>query len=81
MKFGDTFMQYLQGDQTGNLVKCAHVEYKRLNEVLKNCRSQGSASASCKNEQQKDEGNNELSSGLSQFCHCESCPCKFSFFL
>eukprot|EP00258_Populus_trichocarpa_P005963 XP_002309274.3 probable E3 ubiquitin-protein ligase BAH1-like [Populus trichocarpa] len=81
MKFGDTFMQYLQGDQTGNLVKCAHVEYKRLNEVLKNCRSQGSASASCKNEQQKDEGNNELSSGLSQFCHCESCPlCDQIFF-
>ncbi|KAJ6995429.1 hypothetical protein NC653_018023 [Populus alba x Populus x berolinensis] len=81
MKFGDTFMQYLQGDQTGNLVKCAHVEYKILKKVLKNCRSQGSSSASCKNEQQKDEGNNELSSGLSQFCHCESCPlCDQIFF-
>ena len=79
MKFGETFMEYLQGDETGILVKCAHVEYKRLKKVLKNCRSQGPASAFCKNEQQKDEGNYELSPALSQFCQYESCPCKFSF--
>lgn len=39
MKFGDTFMEYLHGDQEWFLDKCSHVEYKRLKKVLKSCRT------------------------------------------
>lgn len=39
MKFGDTFKDYLQGDQEWFLQKCAHFEYKRLKKVLKRCRA------------------------------------------
>ncbi|XP_059463368.1 probable E3 ubiquitin-protein ligase BAH1-like isoform X1 [Corylus avellana] len=39
MKFGESFAEYLHGDQERFLEKCSHVEYKRLKKVLKNCRS------------------------------------------
>lgn len=39
MKFGETFTEYLHGDQEWFLEKCSHVEYKRLKKVLKSCRS------------------------------------------
>ncbi|KAJ6756198.1 E3 UBIQUITIN-PROTEIN LIGASE BAH1, partial [Salix purpurea] len=73
MKFGETFMEYLHGEQEGCLDKCAHVEYKRLKKVLKKCRSQGSSSTSCNDEQQQ-EMDSEQNHSLSQFCHCQSCP-------
>lgn len=38
MKFGETFSEFLHGDQERLLVKCSHVEYKRLKKVLKSCR-------------------------------------------
>ncbi|KAB5519585.1 hypothetical protein DKX38_023904 [Salix brachista] len=80
MKFGETFMEYLHGEQEGCLDKCAHVEYKRLKKVLKKCRSQGSSSTSCNDEQQQ-EMDSEQNHSLSQFCHCQSCPlCDQMFF-
>jgi E3 ubiquitin-protein ligase BAH len=39
MKFGESFTEYLHGDQERFLEKCSHVEYKRLKKVLKSCRS------------------------------------------
>ncbi|XP_011042524.1 PREDICTED: probable E3 ubiquitin-protein ligase BAH1-like [Populus euphratica] len=80
MKFGETFMEYLHGEQEGCLDKCAHVEYKRLKKVLKKCRSQGPPSTSCNDEQQQ-ERDSEQNHSLSQVCHCKSCPlCDQMFF-
>lgn len=78
MKFGETFTEFLHGDQERFLVKCSHVEYKRLKKVLKICRS-------CRN--QTDDGSNgeelggrtRVDSKTSSFCRCESCPCMYQF--
>ncbi|KAJ8617033.1 hypothetical protein MRB53_013219 [Persea americana] len=74
MKFGETFSEYLHGDQEWFLGKCSHVEYKQLKKVLKRCRTcraiQGSSDTRLEDE------NSELS-----HCHCESCSlCDQMFF-
>ncbi|PIA54189.1 hypothetical protein AQUCO_00900618v1 [Aquilegia coerulea] len=70
MKFGETFTEYLHGDQEWFLDKCSHVEYKQLKKVLKRCRSRN-----CKDAPAGSESNNE------GFCQCESCPlCDQKFF-
>ncbi|XP_021622651.1 probable E3 ubiquitin-protein ligase BAH1-like isoform X2 [Manihot esculenta] len=71
MKFGETFMEYLHGDNQSFLDKLSHVEYKRLKKVLKSCRA-------CQSEQdQRDKDN----SNLSHLCQCQSCPlCDQMFF-
>ncbi|KAF5473985.1 hypothetical protein F2P56_005930 [Juglans regia] len=50
MKFGETFTEYLHGDQEWFLEKCSHVEYKSLKKVLKTCRSCKPLGDSCKSE-------------------------------
>lgn len=61
MKFGETFMEYLHGEQESFLDKFSHVEYKRLKKVLKTCRSlHGSYGA--------DEQEDENSDALSRLC-------------
>lgn len=75
MKFGETFKEYLHGEQEGPLDKCAHVEYKRLKKVLKTCRT-------CPLSHSRDgkEGDGE-NPALSQLCQCQSCAlCDQIFF-
>ncbi|XVF76021.1 hypothetical protein PTKIN_Ptkin13bG0234200 [Pterospermum kingtungense] len=75
MKFGETFKEYLHGDQEWFLDKFSHVEYKRLKKVLKSCRTCKALHDS--NEKTDDEENPMLS----QFCQCQSCPvCDQMFF-
>ncbi|XP_050226620.1 probable E3 ubiquitin-protein ligase BAH1-like [Mercurialis annua] len=88
MKFGETFMEYLHGDQEWFLDKCSHVEYKRLKKVLKNCSICQNFNNHNDNDHQNDDDNNdsrktndENSSTLSQSCQCQSCPvCDQKFF-
>ncbi|CAL5435771.1 unnamed protein product [Camellia sinensis] len=73
MKFGETFMEYLHGEQEGFLDKCSHVEYKRLKKVLKSCRVCRESRDSCpSNGHDDDNGNPQLHH---EFCQCEACPC------
>lgn len=76
MKFGETFAEFLHGDQERLLVKCSHVEYKRLKKVLKSCRRcRGIEEGSCGGE------GPEVNKKTSQFCQFESCPlCDQMFF-
>ncbi|KAF6169887.1 hypothetical protein GIB67_034279 [Kingdonia uniflora] len=74
MKFGETFTEYLQGDQERFLDKCSHIEYKQLKKVLKRCRS-------CRTSQDSgvETSPEEENGGLE--CQCESCPlCDQKFF-
>ncbi|THG16752.1 probable E3 ubiquitin-protein ligase BAH1-like [Camellia sinensis] len=79
MKFGETFMEYLHGEQEGFLDKCSHVEYKRLKKVLKSCRVCRESRDSCpSNGHDDDNGNPQLHH---EFCQCEACPlCDQMFF-
>uniref|UniRef100_A0A5B6YWA1 RING-type E3 ubiquitin transferase n=2 Tax=Davidia involucrata TaxID=16924 RepID=A0A5B6YWA1_DAVIN len=75
MKFGEAFMEYLHGENF--LDKCSHVEYKRLKQVLKSCRTCRALKNSCSSSGQEDNRNDTLS----QFCQRESCPlCDQMFF-
>lgn len=71
MKFGETFMEYLHGEQERFLGECSHVEYKRLKKVLKRCRT-------CKSLQRpRDAGRGEEDAdadGSPRLCQCEACP-------
>ncbi|XP_058105740.1 probable E3 ubiquitin-protein ligase BAH1-like 1 isoform X2 [Magnolia sinica] len=77
MKFGETFTEYLHGDQERFLDKCSHVPYKRLKKVLKSCRiCRASASSSAAQDVDEEKSGGELS-----HCRCESCPlCDQMFF-
>ncbi|OWM82620.1 hypothetical protein CDL15_Pgr002195 [Punica granatum] len=57
MKFEEMFTEYLHGDQERFLDKYSHVEYKRLKEVLKSCRSCKHSENSCSSEQESANGN------------------------
>ncbi|XP_031477628.1 probable E3 ubiquitin-protein ligase BAH1-like 1 isoform X1 [Nymphaea colorata] len=71
MKFGETFSEYLHGDQGWFLDKVSHVEYKRLKKVLKNC-------SRCRSTNANSEEENE---NISKFCRSNSCPeCDQRFF-
>uniref|UniRef100_A0A1D1Y691 RING-type E3 ubiquitin transferase n=1 Tax=Anthurium amnicola TaxID=1678845 RepID=A0A1D1Y691_9ARAE len=75
MKFGETFMEYLHGDQEQFLNKCSHVEYKRLKKVLKRCRVCRAVQVSCSDKDGED------SSSSSDTCEYESCRlCDQVFF-
>ncbi|KAH7554204.1 hypothetical protein ACOSP7_028703 [Xanthoceras sorbifolium] len=77
MKFGETFMEYLHGEQEKFLDKCSHVEYKQLKKVLRKCRTCKSLPDSYKTEQQ---GDNEEETDSSKLCP-QSCPvCDQIFF-
>ncbi|XP_021282460.1 probable E3 ubiquitin-protein ligase BAH1-like [Herrania umbratica] len=78
MKFGETFKEYLHGDQEWFLDKFSHVEYKRLKKVLKSCRTCKALPDSNNKTERRDEEENPT---LSQFCQCQSCPvCDQMFF-
>ncbi|WCJ34130.1 SPX (SYG1/Pho81/XPR1) domain-containing protein / zinc finger (C3HC4-type RING finger) protein-related [Euphorbia peplus] len=75
MKFGETFMEYLHGDQGNFLNKCSHVEYKRLKKVLKICRNCQDLQNSTKNDQNHEQDNEN------SMCQCQSCTlCDQMFF-
>ncbi|CAI9097520.1 OLC1v1033969C4 [Oldenlandia corymbosa var. corymbosa] len=86
MKFGETFTEYLNGDQEGFLDQFSHVEYKRLKKVLKSCRTcrtlKGSSEhQQLKQTQQQHHHNRDGGAVSSEFCQCESCPlCDEMFF-
>ncbi|XP_018681460.2 probable E3 ubiquitin-protein ligase BAH1-like 1 isoform X2 [Musa acuminata AAA Group] len=77
MKFGQTFTEYLHGEQEAFLNKCSHVEYKRLKKFLKSCRV-------CRALSESDDGGNdrrEEGKEMSEFCRCNSCAlCDQMFF-
>lgn len=75
MKFGQTFTEYLHGEQEAFLNKCSHVEYKRLKKFLKSCRV-------CRALSESDDGGNdrrEEGKEMSEFCRCNSCACMLRF--
>ena len=72
MKFGETFTEYLRGEEEWFLEKCRHVEYKKLKKVLKKCKT------TCNTTRSDDEHINS-SATLSDSCQCQSCPCMYSF--
>ncbi|XP_072951794.1 probable E3 ubiquitin-protein ligase BAH1-like 1 [Typha angustifolia] len=75
MKFGETFTEYLHGEQERFLNKCSHLEYKRLKKVLKSCRICRALQDNSGSDQQ-DESN-----ASPDFCQCDSCPlCDQIFF-
>ncbi|XP_042392714.1 probable E3 ubiquitin-protein ligase BAH1-like 1 [Zingiber officinale] len=78
MKFGQTFTEYLHGEQKAFLNKCSHVEYKRLKKVLKSCRICRSLSddggAINVSKQRED---NELPTEDDQCDSCASCNQRF----
>lgn len=76
MKFGETFMEYLQAEE--GLDKFSpHVEYKRLKKVLKSCRAcRAALKESNSNGGQQEDHENEGS----EICRLESCQCMFFFF-
>nr|CAD1828084.1 unnamed protein product [Ananas comosus var. bracteatus] len=77
MKFGETFTEYLHGEQERFLNKCSHVEYKRLKKVLKSCR----VCRALENQSSSEHAEGEESNELSEFCRCNSCPlCDQMFF-
>ncbi|KAJ4834098.1 hypothetical protein Tsubulata_027194 [Turnera subulata] len=96
MKFGETFKEYLRGEEDGFLDNCAHVEYKRLKKVLKKCRTCLPSSSRTTQEQQQQQQQQKKSDGggggggeddgedptLSPpLCQCQSCPlCDQMFF-
>lgn len=73
MKFGETFMEYLHGEQESFLDKFSHVEYKRLKKVLKSCRSCRALHGSCGGDVQEDDSSDALSGP----CQLESCPREY----
>ncbi|KAF2580964.1 hypothetical protein F2Q68_00001659 [Brassica cretica] len=74
MKFGETFTEYLRGEEEWFLEKCRHVEYKNLKKVLKKCKT------TCNTTRSDDEHINS-SATLSDSCQCQSCPwCDEMFF-
>ncbi|CAH8362899.1 unnamed protein product [Eruca vesicaria subsp. sativa] len=74
MKFGETFTEYLRGEEEWFLEKCRHVEYKKLKKVLKKCKT------TCNTTRSGDEHVNS-STTLSDSCQCQSCPwCDEMFF-
>ncbi|AEC09614.2 SPX (SYG1/Pho81/XPR1) domain-containing protein / zinc finger (C3HC4-type RING finger) protein-like protein [Arabidopsis thaliana] len=76
MKFGETFTEYLHGEEEWFLEKCRFVEYKKLKKVLKKCKT-------C-NSTKSDDGQiipSATSSSLSDSCECKACPwCDQMFF-
>ncbi|CAN4117982.1 unnamed protein product [Withania somnifera] len=64
MKFGETFMEYLQGEE-GSDKFCPHVEYKRLKKVLKSCRA-------C-----RESNHDHQPSAICQLQSCQLCDQNF----
>ncbi|KAI3922678.1 hypothetical protein MKW92_027984, partial [Papaver armeniacum] len=81
MKFGDTFNEYLRGEQECFLEKCSHVEYKQLKKVLKSCRKcRATSTPTCVDEDDHNNTTND-GGGSSELCMYESCSlCDQKFF-
>lgn len=80
MKFGETFKEYLHGDQEWFLDKVSHVEYKRLKKVLKSCRRCKALHEGNSTIDQTD-GEQQQNPTFSRFCQCQPCPvCDQMFF-
>ncbi|KAG7574145.1 Zinc finger RING-type [Arabidopsis suecica] len=74
MKFGETFTEYLHGEEEWFLEKCRHVEYKKLKKVLKKCKT-------CNSTRSNDEHIVSSATSLSDSCQCQSCSwCDEMFF-
>ncbi|XP_010518927.1 PREDICTED: probable E3 ubiquitin-protein ligase BAH1-like [Tarenaya hassleriana] len=80
MKFGDTFAEYLHGEEEWFLEKCRHIEYKKLKKVLKRCKSCNSNTTNSNSG--SGHGRQNSSSPLPRPpCQCQSCPwCDEMFF-
>lgn len=76
MKFGQTFTEYLHGEQEAFLNKFSHVEYKHLKKVLKSCRICRSLNDDGGAYVSKQRDDNELPTEYDQ---CDSCACMSSF--
>ncbi|MBA0753780.1 hypothetical protein Gogos_021145 [Gossypium gossypioides] len=80
MKFGETFKEYLHGDQEWFLDKVSHVEYKRLKKVLKSCRRCKALHEGNSTIDQTD-GEQQQHPTFSRFCQCQPCSvCDQMFF-
>ncbi|PKA50905.1 putative E3 ubiquitin-protein ligase BAH1-like 1 [Apostasia shenzhenica] len=79
MKFGETFTEFLHGDQEWFLDKCSHVEYKRLKKVLKACQVCRALRDSSSDEQvENNEGDeSNISPRNYQLDTCPECDEKF----
>ncbi|CDY18361.1 BnaA04g22260D [Brassica napus] len=74
MKFGETFTEYLHGEEEWFLEKCRYVEYKKLKKVLKKCKT-------CNSTRSDDEHIISSATSLSDSCQYQSCPwCDQMFF-
>ncbi|KAF3581602.1 hypothetical protein DY000_02035599 [Brassica cretica] len=74
MKFGETFTEYLHGEEEWFLEKCRYVEYKKLKKVLKKCKT-------CNSKRSDDEHMISSATSLSDSCQYQSCPwCDQMFF-
>lgn len=80
MKFGETFKEYLHGDQEWFLDKFSHVEYKRLKKVLKSCRRCKALHEGNSKIDQTD-GEQQQNHTSSRFCQCQSCPGEVNFLI
>ncbi|EOA29277.1 hypothetical protein CARUB_v10025552mg [Capsella rubella] len=79
MKFGETFTEYLRGEEEWFLEKCRHVEYKKLKKVLKRCKTTCNSSTRSNNDEQIIISSATSLSDSS--CQCQSCPwCDEMFF-
>ncbi|KAH0887074.1 hypothetical protein HID58_063170, partial [Brassica napus] len=74
MKFGETFTEYLHGEEEWFLEKYRYVEYKKLKKVLKKCKT-------CNSTRSDDEHIISSATSLSDSCQYQSCPwCDQMFF-
>ena len=74
MKFGETFTEYLHGEEEWFLEKYRYVEYKKLKKVLKKCKT-------CNSTRSDDEHIISSATSLSDSCQYQSCPCMYNFSL
>ncbi|KAI8562802.1 hypothetical protein RHMOL_Rhmol03G0063700 [Rhododendron molle] len=80
MKFGEAFIEYVNGNQERFTDKCSHIEYKRLKKVLKSCRACRGLRDSCPSSDGQDEHGSQALPN-SEICQCEACPlCDQMFF-
>ncbi|XP_074573319.1 putative E3 ubiquitin-protein ligase BAH1-like 1 [Curcuma longa] len=77
MKFGQTFTEYLHGEQEAFLNKFSHVEYKHLKKVLKSCRICRSLNDDGGAYVSKQRDDNELPTEDDQCDSCASCNQRF----
>ncbi|CAN8287231.1 unnamed protein product [Cochlearia groenlandica] len=75
MKFGETFTEYLHGEEEWFLEKCRHVEYKKLKKVLKKCKTICNNTTTRSDNDDDQHNNISLDTSLSDSCQYQNCPC------